>query len=443
MDRLPLSMEGVLEWNAADKCALVAVIGLIASVVWAVAVNYLFLHPDFALYANLAVLRLFFKGEIWVFIPGWLVIIVTALCVRWRWPNSQLLVHLTVQFYTLTCAVSSYFLGHHTSNFGVVTLVGGATVGLLLFERRPVLLALLTFLAIMVATTLAEQARLIPYAPALLGSPFENGRLATTWLINAGGVTFFMLLMVIGLIYYGFDRLRAQELRLAQTTDQLARANDLISRYVAAQVAEQILSGNYSAGEKHERRKLTLFFSDIKDFSEVADSVEPEELSQMLNEYLSEMTSIAERYGGTIDKFVGDAIMIFFGAPLATDDRDHALRAVRMGMEMQKRLADLRRAWIRRGIEHPFQIRIGINTGVASVGNFGSKGRMDYTAIGRHVNLAARLQVNCEPDRILLGHATWVLVQDDILCTPKGEIRVKGIHNPVKVYEVAPCGLPE
>jgi adenylate cyclase len=101
------------------------------------------------------------------------------------------------------------------------------------------------------------------------------------------------------------------------------------------------------------------------------------------------------------------------------------------------RLAELRTKWVHEGIEEPFEVRIGINTGVASVGNFGSKGRVDYTAIGRQVNLAARLQVSCDPGKILLSHSTWSLVQDDIPCIAKGEIQMKGFHQPVKAYEVA------
>jgi adenylate cyclase len=236
------------------------------------------------------------------------------------------------------------------------------------------------------------------------------------------------------------ERWHHHEDQLVQTTDQLARANDLISRYVAAQVAEQIRLGNYDAVDRQDRRRLTLFFSDIKGFTEVADHVEPEELSEILNEYFAEMTVIADRHGATIDKFMGDAMMVFFGAPVATHDRDHALRAVRMAMGMQGRMAALHQRWQERGILDPFQIRIGINTGVASVGNFGAPGRMDYTAIGRQVNLAARLQVSCEPGKILLAHSTWVLVRDEIECVPKGDIQVKGIRDSVMVYEVlVPC----
>jgi class 3 adenylate cyclase len=150
------------------------------------------------------------------------------------------------------------------------------------------------------------------------------------------------------------------------------------------------------------------------------------------------MSQIVVKYDGTIDKFVGDAIMVFFGAPAATNDKDHALRAVRMAIEMQERMAVLPERWQNEGIAETFEVRIGINTGHASIGNFGSDGRMDYTAIGRHVNLAARLEASCDPGRILISHATWLLVHGEIPCSPKGEIIVKGVRDPVEVYEVTP-----
>lgn len=216
-------------------------------------------------------------------------------------------------------------------------------------------------------------------------------------------------------------------------------ANRLIRRYLPGQLADRILAGGHGETTKHERRKLTIFFSDVAGFTNLSDEQDAEELAGVLNEYLSEMTGIADRFGATINQLVGDGIMIFFGAPTATDDRDHALRAVRMAHEMQRRMVELREAWFRRGIQHPFRIRIGINTGFASVGDFGSPGRMMYSAIGQQTNLAARIQAHCEPDRILLSHSTWALVQDEIACTPKGELQVKGLHYPVLVYEVAPA----
>lgn len=218
---------------------------------------------------------------------------------------------------------------------------------------------------------------------------------------------------------------------------RVAQSHRLIRRYVPSQLADRILAGGHDETTKHERRKLTIFFSDVAGFTNLSDEQDAEELAGVLNEYLSEMTGIADRFGATVNQLVGDGIMIFFGAPAATDDRDHALRAVRMAHEMQRRMVELRERWFKRGIQHPFRIRIGINTGFASVGDFGSPGRMMYSAIGQQTNLAARIQAHCEPDRILLSHSTWALVQDAVPCTPRGEIEVKGLHYPVLVYEVA------
>lgn len=229
-------------------------------------------------------------------------------------------------------------------------------------------------------------------------------------------------------------RIAVQEAALREQAEALDRANRLISRYVPAQVATRILAGDDTV-ERLDRRRITVFFSDVVGFSSLADRIEAEEFARLLNEYMSEMTAIADAYGGTVDKFMGDAIMVLFGAPVASGVRDHALAAVRMGLAMQERMAILRERWLREGIEEPFQIRIGVNTGVASVGNFGSHGRMDYTAIGRQVNLAARLQTACEPGRVLVSHATWALIEAEIPCEPRGTLQVKGAHHPVRVYQ--------
>ncbi len=435
----------IVLWSAADKCLLGAGITLFfVSVFLVVEHALLAAHPDIAPYINAAYLAQVFWAQMVVHIGGWVTIVVAALVLRHRSPNNRMLVHATVQLFAVSLAWEAYNFGTHTTGITGVVIVTGVTFGLALFEPRSVWLAAGSFFAIVTGTTLAEQAGLIRYAPFLLEAPFQNGHLARSWLATLGGATFVLTVYALAIVGYVSDRSRRHAAQLALTTDQLARANELISRYVAQQVTEQIRLGNYDAVDRQSRRRLTLFFSDIKGFTEVADHIEAEELSEILNEYFTEMTRIAERFGGTIDKFMGDAIMIFFGAPVATHDGDHALRAVRMAMAMQGRMKELDQRWEKRGIVEPFVVRMGINTGVASVGNFGAPGRMDYTAIGRQVNLAARLQVNCDPGKILLSHATWVLVRDEIPCEPKGEIQVKGIRDPVNVYEVtAPYPIEE
>lgn len=232
-------------------------------------------------------------------------------------------------------------------------------------------------------------------------------------------------------------RMFRNERLIERQRQALERANRLIRRYVPTQLAEQILGGGHPDGiARHERRKLTIFFSDIQGFTEASDETDPEALANLLNDYLTEMARIADRYAATLNQMVGDGIMIFFGAPTATDDRDHALRAVRMALEMQARMSVLQDMWFRQGFQRPFLIRIGLNTGFTSVGDFGSEGRKVYSAVGLQTNLAARIQAQCEAGKILISHSTWALVHNEIPCIAKGQILVKGIHYPVLTYEV-------
>ena len=135
--------------------------------------------------------------------------------------------------------------------------------------------------------------------------------------------------------------------------------------------------------------------------------MQPEEITALLNEYFTEMSGIAAEHGGTVDKFIGDAILIFFGDPETKGITEDALACLRMAFEMQARTAELNAKWRREGVEQRFQVRMGINTGFCNVGNFGSVDRMDYTIIGAEANLAARLQSIAEPGQIVLSYETY------------------------------------
>ena len=164
--------------------------------------------------------------------------------------------------------------------------------------------------------------------------------------------------------------------------------------------------------------------------------LESEELTSLLNQYLREMSTIALEYGATIDKFIGDAIMLFFGDPETKGPKEDAIACVKMAIAMQQRMRDLQAEWRERGQEHVFQLRIGINTGFCTVGNFGSDDRVDYTIIGNEVNLAARLQSHADLGGILLAHETYSLVKDEVLAEETGTITVKGFPRPVRTYRV-------
>jgi class 3 adenylate cyclase len=223
------------------------------------------------------------------------------------------------------------------------------------------------------------------------------------------------------------------------------RAHELASRsrldrYLAPQVVERVLAGHHDAIEDKRRMVLTIFFSDLKGFTEVAERLDPETLSTVLNEYLSEMAEIAFRHGGTLDKFIGDAVMVFFGAPVPSDPADHALRCVEMAIIMQQRLGELNREWQKRGLlDRELSARMGIHTGEATVGSFGSKSRLEYTAIGRAVNLASRLEGKGAPGAISMSAETWKLVRGRFVGRSRGTVEVKGFAQAVEVFEIDPA----
>lgn len=224
--------------------------------------------------------------------------------------------------------------------------------------------------------------------------------------------------------------------KVRERTHELESLTAKLAKYLSPQVYSSIFYGHNDVRVETRRKKLTIFFSDIKGFTEMTDSLESEVLSSLLNNYLDEMAQIALKHGGTIDKFIGDAVMVFFGDPESRGEREDAVACVHMALEMRDRMIVLREKWQNEGIYKPLRIRCGINTGYCTVGNFGCESRMDYTIVGGQVNLASRLESNAEPDQILISHETFALVKDAVACIEKGELSVKGIARSVQTYQV-------
>jgi class 3 adenylate cyclase len=230
------------------------------------------------------------------------------------------------------------------------------------------------------------------------------------------------------LIHY-MTLIEKRESELQQLSNQLAK-------YLSPQVYESIFRGNQEVKVASSRKKLTVFFSDIAGFTEEADRLQSEELTKLLNHYLTEMSQIALNFGATIDKYVGDAILIFFGDPETKGVKEDAVACVKMAIDMRRRMYDLEDIWRESGIERPLQVRMGIHTDYCTVGNFGSEDRMDYTIIGRAVNIASRLESLATPGEILISYETFAQVKNKIHCQEHGEVTIKGISYPVATYQV-------
>jgi len=209
-----------------------------------------------------------------------------------------------------------------------------------------------------------------------------------------------------------------------------------LSKYFSPQVYKSIFTGKLDVNINTNRKNLTVFFSDIKGFTTITEILEPEKLTEVITFYLTEMTNIAHEYGGTVDKYIGDAIMIFFGDPNTNGVESDAINCVSMALKMQKRLIQIRKKWQMLGITQSLEVRMGIHTDVCTVGNFGSNDRLDYTVLGNGVNLASRLESLADPNQILISENTFNIIKKIIRCEYQNEIVVKGKSHPIKTYQV-------
>ncbi len=217
-----------------------------------------------------------------------------------------------------------------------------------------------------------------------------------------------------------------------EKVQELERASEL-KRYLSPQLAQSILAGDIEVTLGSNRKYLTTFFSDIRGFTDLSERMEPEELVAELNDYLTEMTEIVFEHGGTLDKYIGDAVMVFFGDPIP--QVDHADRAVRMAIAMQAKMVELQLRWQQK-YDHVFSIGVGIATGWVTVGNIGSAVRTDYTVLGNQVNLAARLADRAGSGEILLTERSLRESGTTLGSTLIDEIELKGVSRPTQIYSL-------
>jgi class 3 adenylate cyclase len=223
--------------------------------------------------------------------------------------------------------------------------------------------------------------------------------------------------------------------RSLREKEMLKRA---FTRYVAREVVDEIMKHPEQIALTGERKDVTVLFCDIRGFTEVSERLPPEEVVSLLNEFYTLMIDTVFRHEGTLDKFLGDAVMAVFGAPIAHED--HSLRAIRTAMAMQEGIAKLSNKREQEGQE-PIAIGIGVSAGEAVAGSFGTENRMEYTVIGDRVNLAARLEAVARPGQILISQWTYAQVADAVQARSLGHFKVKGKVEEVEVYEL--LGLAE
>jgi adenylate cyclase len=228
---------------------------------------------------------------------------------------------------------------------------------------------------------------------------------------------------------------RRLEARIEEQMAELVRTGEL-SRFLPQQVAEGLLGGQLEPDEAFERRKITALFADMVGFTDLSESLEPEELAPLLNEYLREMTALAVAHGGALDNFIGDGLMVVFGAPSSTEETVQALAAIRTALSMRAHARELAARVRERGLPAELNIRIGINTGYCTVGVFGSDVMRAYKAVGFAVNIASRLQSEADPGSILCGFRTYALIEARVRAVRLEPLVVKGATRPIEAWEI-------
>ena len=231
------------------------------------------------------------------------------------------------------------------------------------------------------------------------------------------------------------QKIRDREI-IEEKSRQLENLATRLAKYLSPQIYQTIFSSEIEGDLKHARKNLTIFISDIVKFTDLTDTLEAERLATVINSYLSEMSTIALEEGGTIDKFIGDAVLVFFGDPESEGETEDALKCVEMALRMLKRVDELKKHWKKLGVSDELNVRMGIATGFCTVGNFGSDLRMDYTVLGSPVNLAARLQTMSEPNTILIDENTKGLIENYVEAKHFEEITPKGFVRPIQVYQI-------
>ncbi|MEE2750367.1 MAG: adenylate/guanylate cyclase domain-containing protein [Myxococcota bacterium] len=305
-------------------------------------------------------------------------------------------------------------------NYGVSYLVVLVVLYRALFEYSTAVLTLCTGTAFFVVFSLIEVAGIIPSAPLLpyaIEHPILNSPILWIMVIYSTPLSMFIAFCITN---YAVNQ-------TARLHDYMTRS--VLQRYLPPALVEKAARGELRLDALPERREVTVMFTDIVGFTALSERLGPVAVGSLINTLLGEIADIALAHGATVDKFIGDCVMVVFGAPEPCDPEEQVARSIKLALAIQQKVTEL-------GSEYQLQARTGLNTGDVVVGNFGSMSRSDYTVLGPTVNVAARLEAKSLPGRILIGPHSAHLLGDAWPLETTGPIKLKGVSNPIEAYFV-------
>ncbi|MFT0771617.1 adenylate/guanylate cyclase domain-containing protein [Psychrobacter nivimaris] len=260
---------------------------------------------------------------------------------------------------------------------------------------------------------------------------FDDGLLPLIVMVASLGV----ILYQFWRIYQEYIGYKASAHKAGGRLSTMVSVINKLTRFVPPQIWEPIVKSDSPVSVSNKRAKITIMFSDIVGFTELSDSLSSDNLSDILNTYMHCMTSIANKHGAVLDKFIGDGMVCFFGEPNSRGSRQDALDCVAMAIDMRREMRTLRQKWRLMGFEGLY-IRVGITTGYCHVGNFGSNSRLSYTIIGKEANLASRLESCAGKDQILVSESTYDYICHNYECEHVAAFCLKGIDEKIDAWQV-------
>ena len=424
-----------LEWTLVDRCLLVVALYFFAGGVSSFVYGFAALQTDQFSFVNWSGMELYYKG---VRATGivWVAFVVIGIVVRRRAPESRVFAHAVLQYIALSVAGVCYVYGPVTHPAPVLLSMALGTLIFLLLEPAFAVPWLASFSFIIVASTVATVTGLIPYAPFYTSAPFQDGAIAPLYLVATEAFVLVLFWVMLLLTAYIFLRWRDRETKFS---DMSALLKKMFGRYLSTEVMNAILKDPSSLELGGERRTVTIMMTDLRGFTALSERLEPEKVVQMLNAYFEVMVDIVLKYHGTINEFIGDALLVIFGAPNEMPNRN--AQAIACAIDMQNAMTDVNRENRLNGLPE-LEMGIGLNEAEVIVGNIGSSKRSKYAVVGSGVNMASRIESYTVGGQVLISESVKREATDILRIDDRVDVLPKGALATFSIYDVGGIGGP-
>ncbi|MCP4578200.1 MAG: hypothetical protein GY846_18165 [Deltaproteobacteria bacterium] len=419
-----------LEWSRVDRCLLVVslfcFVGGASNLLTATTVTIYF---ERLAWINWDFVKTYSQFNKIMGMP-WIIFLVFGFWLRRRYPENRPFAHVMIQYNAVSVSFICYIFGSVTHPGPFVLGMALGTLNFLLFELKLALPWLVTFTVLTVISSVAVLAGVIPYAPIFASSAFSNGKIAPLYFVGTMLLVMTIFLLMLLLVAYIFTRWRDRERKVTEMTDLLKK---MFGRYLSTEVMNSMIENPLALEMGGERRSVTIMMTDLRGFTALSERLEPERVVQLLNSYFEVMVEEVLKYNGTINEFIGDALLVVFGAPQEMPDR--AEMAIACAIAMQNAMGRVNAENRQNGLPE-LEMGIGLNEAEVVVGNIGSSKRSKYAVVGSGVNMTSRIESYTVGGQILISESVRKQAEGILRVDARREVLPKGAETPIRIYEV-------